>query len=480
MRKAAGMIRGAVLKPFMRSGKYPGKNPVANSVREELVGLGDNGKIVDELLLRIERGEKPIDRYNVLKKLHQVHPRPYLVNYLLGQEESKGGVEVMAAYPAYVLMDISNICTVECRFCKYVHNYQDKRWLTLDEIKQIEWLRYPRYLNFTAGTAEALSNPHFIPIFEHVVTSNPHLVTALLTNGRTLHEKVLRALEGRMNELHISMNACTEEDYNQIIANGSWELFSRNMKAVKEFAKRSTKPWIQASFVKMRWNLDRAVAELDFAAEHGARKVLFHHFYPHYLKEVHGGDAQVLADKFSGDQSLYYEQERADDVFAQVRERGKALGVEVETPPPFSKEANILWGVRNLSPAPKDCYYPWTHMFLLWGWKSRRTEITLCCGLASDTGIYFDWPEMFTCTGMMKTWNSPTMQAYRKSVNGSRVNPICAMCRKVDRFNPKSVYPDQRKFFQFNDLPVPPHFTEQSSRGISLPMTSSGSGSCCA
>lgn len=58
----------------------------------------------------------------------------------------------------------------------------------------------------------------------------------------------------------------------------------------------------------------------------------------------------------------------------------------------------------------------------------------------------------------MSVRNSDTIRAYRRTVNGKTVNPICKMCREVDRFDPASTYPDQRSFFQFNKLPIPPHF----------------------
>jgi hypothetical protein len=107
-------------------------------------------------------------------------------------------------------------------------------------------------------------------------------------------------------------------------------------------------------------------------------------------------------------------------------------------------------------------------MFMLWGWKSRKEEITMCCGLASDTGIRFEWDEIFTKPGLGRVWNSPAMQAYRRTVNGNRINPICALCRKIDRFSPDAVYPDQRKFFVFNDLPIPPHF--ETGAAAALPV----------
>jgi MoaA/NifB/PqqE/SkfB family radical SAM enzyme len=383
----------------------------------------------------------------------------------------------MRAYPSYVLMDVSNICTVECRFCKYTHDFMNKKWITLEQIQTCEWFRNLTYLNFTAGTAEALSNPQFVPIFEYVHSTYPHLILGLLTNGRTLHEKILRVLEGRLHELHVSMNACNEADYDRIIANGSWALFRRNMESVRTMLSRGRKPWLQASFVKMRWNLDSAVEELEFAADHGADKVLFHHFYPHYIQDLYDSDAKRRAEKFGPEQSLYFEPERSDEVFARVRERAAELGVEVETPPPFTAQTHITWGARTLAAPPESCAYPWTHMFMLWGWKSRREEITMCCGLASDTGINFEWETVFTRDGLFEIWNSPTMQAYRRTVNGGRVNPICAMCRKIDKYNPHAVYPDQRDFFTFNALPVPKHL-EKKPAG-ELPVIGGGGGCGC-
>ena len=115
---------------------------------------------------------------------------------------------------------------------------------------------------------------------------------------------------------------------------------------------------------------------IHFMNTRGAHKVLFHHFYPHYIQDLHGGDAKVLAEKFAPEQSLYFDKDRSDEVFAQVEERARQLGVEVEVPPPFKSQSHhILWGARSKAPSPKDCAYPWTHLFMIWGWKSKREEI---------------------------------------------------------------------------------------------------------
>jgi len=435
------------------------RHPPYVDVCRELQGHGDDPMTIGTILSDLERRGVRGDRYDALRALTAAHPRPHWANYFLCMEEARRGVDLVSSYPPFVWMDVSSICSVECRFCKYTHDQLPKRNVTLDEIQRIEWFKYVRNLNLTAGTAEAITNPQFVDIFDYLRRTHEHLHLSFLTNGRTLNARILDAIVGRLDALHVSMNASNEADYDRIIAKGNWRQFSTNMRHMRDRLKGATRPNVSASFVKLRWNLDRAVQDLEFAADHGASFVMFHHYYPHYVNDIHHDRPERLAEKFGFEDSLYFDRERSDEVFARVRDRAQQLGVEVATPPPFGGRHHLAFGVRSLTPPPDDCVDPWTKMYFLWGFKSRREEITICCGLAADIGVYFDRAEIATSEGLMKVRNSPTLRAYRRTVNGGRRNPICDQCRKIDRFAPDAVYPDQRTFFEFNDLPVPPHFT---------------------
>ncbi len=434
---------------------------IANLLQDRLATVGLDPQISRPLISRFFREKGRRTEYEALTWLLEHHPETHWINYLLGQYEFEHGIEEVRSLPTNVWMDLSSICTVECRFCKYTHEQLPKENVTLEQIKSIQWLKYVRLLNFTAGTAEALANPQFIKIFNYIRDEYPHLHLTLLTNGRTLTREVLHVLKGRIDALHVSMNASNEDDYNKIIARGSWSSFVANMKAMRQIMTGVERPRITASFVMMRWNLDRALENLEFAHRHGATLVLFHHYYPSYVADIHGG-LTSLDQKFENSESLYYDRERSDAVFAQISLRAKELGVDVQVPPPFSSgagtEVKIYYGARSLLAPPNNCIYPWTNMYMLWGFKSKREEITLCCGLASDIGVYFDRDDVATVTGLRSVWNSPTMRAYRKTANGQQVNPICDLCRRIDRFDPEAPYPDQKEFFEFNKLPVPEHF----------------------
>jgi len=427
----------------------------------ELQGAGEDAKLAEPLLLDMEQRGELLDRHAALLSLLERHPAPHFVNMLLINDEVKLGIDEVRSYPQYVFFDISSICSVECRFCKYTHEQLPKRNVTLEQVRRLEWLKYVRMLNLTAGTAEAITNPQFIEIFDYLRDTFPHLHITLLTNGRTLHERIQRKLAGRLDALHVSMNASCEESYNQIIARGSWKQFSENMNSMRTTLAGLARPKVSASFVMMRSNLHLALQHLEFAHANGAAFALFHHFYPHYVHDIHGSDPDALRDKFGFEDSLYHEPGRADEVFARVKARGEEMGMELQIPPPFhGTGAHIHFGVRSTTRPPVDCNYPWTSMYFLWGFKSKREEITLCCGLASDIGVHYDHDEIATRDGLFKARNSDVLRAYRRTVNGLTMNPICKMCREVDRFDPSAPYADQRAFYQFNGLPVPPHFDQ--------------------
>jgi len=459
--RAGASARGATSRSGPRAGL---RHAVLEQLRTELVGAGDDENLVSELLQRWDGEDREPGRREVLVYLLANHPKPHLANYLLALDEFKGAVEEVSSYPTHVWMDISSICSVECRFCKYTHDQLPKVVVPLAQIKSVEWLKYVRVLNLTAGTAEAITNPEFIEIFNYLRDTYPHLHLSFLTNGRTLSAKILNVLKDRLDAMHVSMNASNEAEYADIIRSGSWRSFSRNMRDMREIMKDAARPKISASFVLTRSNLSSVIEKLEFAAAHGASTVLFHHYYPKYVSDIHQGLAS-LQDKLRDEESLYFEHELSDRALAAVEPRARELGVEVQVPPPFKDEKgmHIYFGARSLTPPPKDCIYPWTNMYMLWGFKSKREEITLCCGLAQDIGVYFDRARMATLEGVREVWNSPTMRAYRRTANGSNVNPICDLCRKVDRFDPATVYPDQKSFFEFNNLPVPPHFQEQKT-----------------
>lgn len=430
----------------------------ANTIMQRLQGCGDNTDTANELLLRCNIKEKTRNAEDLLDYLNEIHPAPHWVNYLLFEEEFRHRKSELLCYPSNVWMDLSSMCSVECRFCKYTRRFLPKENVSLETVKSIEWLKHVRLLNLSAGTGEALCNPQFMEIFDYIRDSFPHLHITMLTNGKLLTPAISKQLVGRIDNLHVSMNASNEHDYNRVFVNGDWRRFLQNLDVLKGLQSQNHRTRLTASFVMMDWNIERAVENLEFAAEHGAELVLFHHYYTPYVKDVLKNNPDALCEKFPTTESLYYNREKSDMVFDRVRNRASELGVSVQTPVPFGeKNSYINYGMRSSDVPSTTCNAPWLNMYLLWGFKSKRTETTLCCGLASDIGTYFSWSEITSLQGIRALWNHEIMQAYRKSANPPNENYICRLCRRIDRFDPESIYPDQRLFFESVGLTAPDH-----------------------
>jgi sulfatase maturation enzyme AslB (radical SAM superfamily) len=433
---------------------------IKDEILSSLAGFGDDYQLLKDILSDMD--EDISDKIDLLKYLLEKHPRPHWVNYLLSQEEFIQRREIVHSFPINIWFDLASICNIECRFCKYSVNLLPKSFVTLQQVEAIEWLKFVRLLNLSSGTGESLTNPEFIKIFHYLRETYPHLHITLLTNGKALSEEICYTLRDQMDQLHISMNASNEKDYKEIIHKGSWEIFLKNLNQMKRIFHNSSKPKISASFVMMRWNIERAVEYLEFAADHGASLVLFHHYYTPHIRDYHKSDHKVLERKFPVDQSLYFFKDLSDRVFDRVQKRASELNVEVQVPVPFAADKYwINFGMRSQTEPSFLCNTPWMNMYLLWGMKSKREEITMCCGLAADIGVFFERDQIATKEGLHKVWNSPILQAYRRTVNGPGINPICELCRITDRFDPKATYPDQREFFKFVQLECPEHFAEQ-------------------
>jgi MoaA/NifB/PqqE/SkfB family radical SAM enzyme len=433
-------------------------HPAYKDILLELQNLGEDIDLTAPFLLELERQDLFLDKYDALAYLLDRHPFPHNVNYILSCEERARGIAKLKSLPPNVQMDLTSFCNVECRFCKYKRGYHSPHMVTLEQIKAIEWFKFIKWLNFSAGTGESITNPQFIEIFDHIRNMYPRLQMEFLTNGIALKERVVDAIVGRLDRMHISMNASNEEDYHKAIKGGNWSIFSKNLRYLQAALRNADRPKISASFVMMRWNIEKAVQYLEFAADIGASLVLFHHYYTPYIHDIHGSDPTVIEDKFPKHESLYYHRELSDREFAKVKERAQELGIQVQLPVPFSEgQYNIAYASRTKDDALTVCPAPWQNMFILWGFKSKREEVTICCGLASDIGAFLERDEIASREGLMKVWNSPILQAYRRTVNGKRVNPICALCRKIDRFDPDALYPDQSLFYKYNELDIPPH-----------------------
>ncbi|MBF0339312.1 MAG: radical SAM protein [Nitrospirae bacterium] len=398
-------------------------------------------RVIGKYLLHLQSKGIYLNKYDALVYLLERHTAPALVNELLCIEEAEMSIEEVKSYPLEVHMDMSTICNIRCRFCKYTPGMYPVEMITLDYIKSIEWFKYIRRFYMAGLTGETLTNPEFIEIFNFIRDTYPHLILTLYTNGAALSEKVINTIAGRLDCLHVSINAATKEDYNNIIKNGNWDVFSANMKHMANMRKNFDKPVISASFIMVRSNIDNAVRHVEFARDHGISTVQLPH-YIHGLNAAYcNSDLSGQYEKFTREDSLYFERQKSDDMFEQAAQCARESGINLMYPVPFQcNDYVVRYGRKTLDRSWK-CFFPWTNIHLHWGAKSKRREVIFCCGTATDNGIFYNKEDVVTKEGLLRIRNDKILCLYRRTVNGPKVNNVCNFCRSYDVSDPDSGFP---------------------------------------
>jgi MoaA/NifB/PqqE/SkfB family radical SAM enzyme/spore coat polysaccharide biosynthesis protein SpsF (cytidylyltransferase family) len=375
-----------------------------------------------------------------LTKLRETSQAPHRINAVLNRYEAERGRPHLRAFPISLGLNIMPICDVDCQFCSFSPQQMDNRdRVTLEEFKQLDWLKYVSELALWGGIGESLINPEFPKIFEYALERFPHLKIGLSTIGKSLKPAISDRLVGRLDFLNVSLNAARRETHAKIVKAGQFDRVVANLRYLMDQrkAKGATLPKVHLSMVIMRENVEEIVEFIDLAKDLGVDKAVF----SHYLTTTIEGNRKVGEES-----SLYHHQELTDELILRTKERAERLGVDVQLPLPFSvKDYHILFSARSESGPSGDCFLPWTNCYLSVDERGHR-EMLFCC-----SGMYLRTPydiHQLDEANFMKLWNGPVPQHFRKTTNVPDGNPLCTFCKTEDRFDPanKKIYEIDRVF----------------------------------
>lgn len=383
------------------------------------------------------------DGDRLLPHLVQLRERsrfPHLINALLNRCEAEQGRCELRAYPVVVGLNIMPICDVDCQFCSFSPQEMDSRArVTLDQFKQLDWLKYVSELALWGGIGESLINPEFPKIFEYAVERFPHLKIGLSTIGKSLRPAIADQLVGRLSFLNISLNAARKETHAEVVKAGQFDRVVANVRYLMEQrrARRTALPRVHLSMVVMRENVEEMPEFIDLAAELGVDQAVF----SHYLTTTIEGKRKTGVES-----SLYYHQELADEMIRKAKQRAERLGVNVLLPLPFStKDYHIQFSVRSDAGPSGECLLPWTNCYLSVDERGHRQMLFCCSGMYLRTQYDINRLDR---DNFFKIWNGPVPQHFRKTTNAAEGNPLCTFCKTEDRFDPanKKIYEIDRTF----------------------------------
>ncbi len=172
--------------------------------------------------------------------------------------------------PATLTIIISNVCNQRCRFCGFNHDKVHPRFLALETVRNMHWLRSVKRICI-AGSGEALTHPQYCNIIETFRKMSPDASIMLYTNGLALHGRKLDATLHNCNEIHISQNAVDQRTYTNIMHRGNLD---RSMQNLKELAKKKPSHlYVRLSLVLLRETISSIPKFINLAKKYNFNEI---------------------------------------------------------------------------------------------------------------------------------------------------------------------------------------------------------------
>ena len=410
----------------------------ADTVSEAIIDSIGGLNFSLQSLLDLEANKKMDSQYVISTAQNYLYQQmlnsntPHKLNRRLSEFEAKYAIPIVKSFPSDIALTITGKCNANCLFCNYnpsSKNNNDR--FSLEDIKKMTWLRYTRKLGLGGGLGEPLLHPEFKQIFNYLNQEYPHLKIRIITNGTLLNKKLCRDLAGNLSKIRISLNAATATTWETLMRTRGFEKVCAAVSSLSAIKKemRTNKPEIILMMVVSRHNITEAVQFAELAYTLGAQAVDYSHFRKNLMIHCNMG----LED------SLYLDKQHSDIWLDKAKERADKLGLRVYSPLPFyDKEKGIFIGERLIE-IPEKCYSPWYTAYFT---RTRNSDSTshpllgFCCS-GVDSKITYS-PYRLDEQTIIRLWNHPYLQHFRRTVNTKKSNPVCNYCRTIDQSDPGS------------------------------------------
>jgi radical SAM protein with 4Fe4S-binding SPASM domain len=240
------------------------------------------------------------------------------------------------ALPTELQVEVTGACNLACKMC--LVRYRPKLGRTsgamcfhtfrelVDALPGLEKLTLQ-------GLGEPLLAPDFFQMVEYATERG--IRTGFNTNGTFLTaEASERLVRAGVDWLHVSLDGATRETYEAIRDGSDWGLVTRNIRNLVRTRRRldAERPTVQLVFVAMRRNLPELPALVRLAGEWGVESVWVQNL-SHSFGDTDPSGSYLEIREFAEREALWQgEYAEAERVFAEARDLGERLGVELRLP----------------------------------------------------------------------------------------------------------------------------------------------------
>jgi pyruvate-formate lyase-activating enzyme len=199
-------------------------------------------------------------------------------------DKYKFGERLSESFPSQVIIDVTEVCNLECIHCPHPEfkksKYYNTRYLDPDlnskivnEVKShgqgmTQYIRY-------SSEGEPLVHPNGYSMIEYAAKNSGVYVT-LTTNGTIMNEKrTKRLLDSGVHMIDISIDAATDETYAKIRRKGDLNVTRRNVRNLILWVKQFHSPTkVVVSFIEQPENSHESDMFHAYWTEQGADAVI--------------------------------------------------------------------------------------------------------------------------------------------------------------------------------------------------------------
>ncbi len=401
------------------------------------------------------------DLVHALLKYRDRSTAPWIFNTMVNEIEYRKGSTFPKAFPPEVHLSTTGMCNINCRFCGYEQPIARPNWVRPEQIQKMTYLRHSQTVRLSSGLGEPSSNPHLPEIIRFISKSFPHIQMGFFSNGIALNEnKLLDAIVGNVNWIHISLNAASPESYREQCHMNGFDRITSNLSHLHSAKKDcgNLMPLVMGSMVLNRKNLFDLPKMPALCRKLGIDRLTI---FPFFALGSHD------PAKFGANDTLAACMPRYEPLYEKTVKAAEQNRVSLEIPAPDSRsgssfgmparsfydfaqiESNewpmgrFLTGLKFDVPEGSYCHFLWRYAAIgstnNTGHSSHETHFLYPCigplssaDLSRRTAFRFQDEKDF-----LKLWQHTVLALLRKAQHSPGICEVCDLCRNNNVRDPK-------------------------------------------
>jgi MoaA/NifB/PqqE/SkfB family radical SAM enzyme len=325
-----------------------------------------------------------------------------------------------AASPSYLQVEPVGQCNLRCQMCPIPFRqdgppHGPPAFMKFDVFTGL----IDQFPNLTELHLQGLGEPMMHPRFADMVAYAVRKGIRVTTNSNlTLlnPDRAERCVTSGLACIHVSIDGANAATYERIRVRSKLDRVLRNLDLVLDARARhgSRTPELRMVAVAMRHNLAELPDLVRLAHRYGMASLFVQHLCHDFGESSLPEHYRPMRDFVSEQTLLEEDLATIERVFAEAREVGKELGVEVRLPRPRPKVH------PPGTPGRDRCDWPWHGAYVSYDGLAMP-----CCMIATPDRMNFG---SMAELGVEPVWNGGGYQTFRKQLSSDAPPEICSSC----------------------------------------------------